>query len=62
MAKNFLFEPFTDCVKINEVYFMQRRKIFDPTTEFSQLLRGKRRGSRDGDINVGMGASRTLGP
>lgn len=49
MAKNFLFESFTDGVKINEVYFMQRRKIFDLGTgihvqeEFGSISDGARR-------------------
>ena len=62
MPKNFLFEPFTDGVEINEVDFMQRRQIFYPGTEFCESLKGKRCGPRNCNVNVGVGVSRTFGP
>lgn len=62
MTKDFLFEPFTDGVEINEVDFMQRHQIFDFGTEFSELFREKCCGSGDGDINIRMGTGCTFRP
>lgn len=62
MTKNLLLKPFADGVEINEVDLMKCRHVLYLGPQFGKLLRRKGTRSGDGDINVGMGASRTVGP
>lgn len=62
MAENLLFESFTDGVQINDVDFVQRRHFLYSGTEFGESFRKKRRGPGDGNVDVGVGVSRTFRP
>ncbi|HWF60225.1 MAG TPA: hypothetical protein VN666_07930 [Nitrospira sp.] len=62
MTNNLLFEPFADCVQINDVDLVQRRHIVYCDTEFGESLWKKCSGPRDGDVDVGVGVGCTFRP
>jgi len=62
MTKNLLLKSFADGVQIDNVDLVQCCHILYPGPEFGEPLREKYSRSRNSDINVGVGVSRTFGP